>query len=313
MPIINKLLCDTLKINNPIDFIVSNQDNNEIISMLEKKFVRKCYMSALILRILRIVRKGSIQVNQSCIGDQYANPVYGTIDVEFEIEALVLNPQEILTGCIVRNNNDYNGIYCDTQYAGIYLIENKLHESLQVGQIVSIVVQDSVYEVFHEKIAVQAVLFIPHEYCIAYEVAQEGTDLLLDIKIPEYNIVSDAWKSFSKLIYPYKQEQAVTETKYSLLDLISKDTLQQSIKWPKYLVRDSRLGLATPMLWGANDTKKIKCDIIRGLSRNEVCSAIAMNYINYGNLIKGMSIEYNTPEIIKKHDNLWRIYGKVRL
>lgn len=313
MPIVNKVLQDTLKIDDPITFIVSNKDNKEIMAQLSHKFVGKCYMSSLILKIVRVIRRSAFIVNQNGINDQYSNPVFGTTDVEFEVEALTYRPGEIITGAIVRNNDEYNNIYCDTKYAAIYLKENKLYESLQVGQIISVTVQHIMYEVWHEKISIGAELFVPRPFRIAYEVSDMS--LSLAPQIPEdTDEVTKARESFIKLISPYKVAPKQPSPIINVFSLCRPSDIAAATKIPRYLVRDSRLDPASPIVWGTDNAADIETDeIICGLTLDSIIIAIIEHYKNYNNLIQGMVEHYNTAEIIKKHDNLWRIYGKVKV
>lgn len=333
MTLTKRILRDTIKIDDPINFILANRESNaEIISILERKFVNKNYMSSRIIRIMRIVRRSMIGVNQAGANNIVDNPVFGTVDVEFEVEAIVFAIGEIISGCTVRNNDEYNNVYCNTADASIYLRENKIHESLRANQIIPIVTENVMYEVLHERVSVGGSLFVPSPYCTAYEI-MDGADNKIEnaallAQLSSIGRPQDTlpWKTLMKMIYPFKVEQGVPGTIIDIFDgLIGADAnnaIAAATTLPKYIVRDARLNLATPRVWGTDRVQDItegnesgvpNPTILRGMSFENILLAIMANYVNYYNLVKSMTEIYNTEEKIKQHDNLWRIYGKAKI
>lgn len=337
MTIIKKILCDTLRVDDPIGFIVANADNREILSQLDRKYRNKCYMSALILRITRIIRRSIHYVNQDGINDISANPVCGFINVEFEVDAVVYYPREIISGCVVRNNDEYDNIYCDSELANIYISPHNNNRSIKVGQIVSVVVDNTMYEVMQSKISIGASLFVPTVYCIAYQVGQRsGVDFTAVAALSQdlENITNSkeqielskttAWKSFAKLIYAHISQDDGKDAlnifdiiNYAINDANDAQTALQSAvddKIPRYIVSDSRLDPTKPIVRGFANSADLppNCEILSGLTLDSIFSAILANYRNYLGLVNGMVTAYPT-DVVADHVNLWKIYGLNRV
>lgn len=341
MTIKTKILYDNIEIDDPI-VLIAGDVNSELKSILTRKYANKCYMSVLVLQIIRIIRRGDCLVNQEAVNKQWANPVCGRIYVEFEVECLVYNSGEIITGCKVMTVDDYMNIYCETAYADIYLRESKHNSTIQRGQIISIVVENTQYDVMQERFSVSGVIFVPVVHSIAYEVgAQPPSDALLslldDLELDEKDTTTVAWKTFTTIISPYKSQPPAPKGKVadaliyargvaqSLHDKLPKEdsAVKESNvakevnveRKEKFVLRDSRAGLTTSTVYLVDNETDLpeNTTIIRGLSFDTMMIAIIGNYQNYQNCVQGMCENYSNEEIIKAHSNLWRLFNSCKV
>jgi hypothetical protein len=312
MTIITKIMFDNIVVDDPISFLSNNIDR-AIIKILEHKYVNKCYLSAYVLRITRIIRRGDCILNQNGVNDKIANPVNGTIYVQFETQCIVYNSGEIIPNCLVEETDEYNNIKCNSTYGGIHVKPDKYNSSIKVGQLISIVVENVMYDVLQPEIAIQGNLFIPKPVLIAYEIPENKdidiavfAPILERLKLEESDRSSRAWITFDKLIYPHKTEVKIANT-ISIIDIASKLPNNKN----KYLVRDSNLHLTSPSVY-YTDTPPEGAQIINKLNYTSIVLAVLFSYSNYSNLITEMCDIYNTPELITAHKNLWAIYASSR-
>jgi hypothetical protein len=320
MTIKTKILFDNIQINDPVA-LFSGDVNAELKNMLSRKYANKCYMSSLILSIIRIIRRGDCLVNQNAVNKQNANPVFGYMYVEFEVECMVYNAGEIITGCVVHNTDDYLNIYCETSYANIYLKNSKYNSTIQTGQIISVVVENTVYDVLQEKFSVSGVIFVPTTYSFAYEISATSnpTDtlfsLLDDLDLNNVDMTTVAWKSFTELVSPYKKTTTFPEIKGKQIDFFEYIRNYQPTNQPKFILRTSTTGNTSTTIYLINNEADLpeESTIIRGLSFDSMMIAIIGNYQNYINLIAGMCENYSNEEEIKRHSNLWRLYNSCKI
>lgn len=322
MTIKTKILYDNIEIDDPVA-LIAGDINSELKTILTRKYANKCYMSVLVLQIIRIIRRGDCLVNQEAVNKQWANPVCGRIYVEFEVECLMYNLGEIITGCKVMTVDDYMNIYCETAYADIYLRESKHNSTIQNGQIISIVVENTQYDVMQERFSVSGVIFVPSVYSVAYEIsAQPPSDALLslldDLELDEKDTTTVAWKTFTTIISPYKGSISVPKGKvadaliYARGDVVQEGNIE---KKEKFVLRDSRVGLTTSTIYLVDNETDLpeNTTIIRGLSFDTMMTAIIGNYQNYQNCVQGMCENYSNEEIIKAHSNLWRLFNSCKV
>jgi hypothetical protein len=344
MTIKTKILYDNIEIDDPIALIAGDV-NSELKAILTRKYANRCYMSVLVLQIIRIIRRGDCLVNQEAVNKQWANPVCGRIYVEFEVECLVYNSGEIITGCKVMTVDDYMNIYCETAYADIYLRESKHNSTIQRGQIISIVVENTQYDVMQERFSVSGVIFVPSVHSVAYEIgAQPPSDALLslldDLELDEKDTTTVAWKTFTTIISPYKSNPTVPKGKVADALIYARGDVVQSLqdkrpqegnvvqslqdkrpqesnneKKEKFVLRDSRAGLTTSTIYLVDNETDLpeNTTIIRGLTFDTMMIAIIGNYQNYQNCVQGMCENYSNEEIIKAHSNLWRLFNSCKV
>lgn len=329
MTIITKIYYDNIEIDDPISFYTTNV-NLSLLNIVKQKYQGRCYMSSYIKNINRIIRTSRCVVNQRGVNDNVSNPVSGIVSVEFEAECIIYVKGEIIPCCNVIQTDKYNYLYCSTEYAGIYVQPDAKNASISKDQLISVVVESTVYDVLQDKMSVNATLFVPTAICISYELlpsvntlenAQQSlTRLLTSYKdhIPtDQEQASSAWKSFTSLIYPYKTKSDISLDKKDELENIINtinayiSPIGNATSLPKYIIRDSKYDLTTPTIIYA-DKPSDNSTIIQ-LPVELVFAAILDNYCNYTNLIKKMVISYHNADLINKHKNLWTIYGLNRV
>lgn len=325
MTIITKIYYDNIEIDDPISFYTSDVSLS-LLNIVKQKYQGRCYMSSYIKNINRIIRMSRCVVNQRGVNNNISNPVSGIISVEFEAECIIYVKGEIIPCCNVVQTDKYNYLYCSTEYAGIYVQPDAKNASISKDQLISVIVESTVYDVLQEKMSVNAVLFIPTVSCISYELlpptntletAQQSlTRLIASYKdqIPtDQDQTTSAWKSFASLIYPHKVKHDNPKNIENILTAINTyiSPIGNATSLPKYIIRDSKYDLSTPSIIysdiPADDSTIIQLPI------ELVFVALLENYCNYTNLVKKMVSSYHNADLINKHKNVWTLYGLNRV
>lgn len=229
--IIQKVLETTIDITDAND--IFNPDLNSLcIKYLELKYLNKCYMSCLIIKINKIIRNSSRFMSNELHG-------YAKINVEFEVNGIIYTKGEVIPNCriIKIENNGY--MHCSSEYAGIQIRpDSKVVNIYKEGQIVPFIVKRVMYNPSQSSISVEASLFIPmiqeslHYYC-QISTSSNGIhkdmprlkylfDKIkeLDEQIPKFNTdEKKAYGFFQSLLYPYKKETAYDNTLFKRITL----------------------------------------------------------------------------------------------
>src|SRR5581483_4275703 len=144
--LITKSIQTGLDIQSPID--VYSDARTNIMNILRDKYQGKCHFGCYVKSIVDIVNISE------CIMSSEGSNVYGKVNIQFEIEAIVYVPDEIINGCIVVNKDKKGIIVAQSEYAAIYLNAHPALASITKGQIISVRVSKAIYG--GERIAINA-------------------------------------------------------------------------------------------------------------------------------------------------------------
>jgi len=153
--IINKIIETSLTINNPID--VYSDSSKNIMNILIHKFKNKCYKGVLILDIIKIVK------SSECIINQHGGECSGVMNIRFEVQAVVYNTNEVITGCLILKK-DQGIIITSSQYASIMMTNHKSLDSIAIGNIIPVCVAKASYSINSNKISVNAFPYFPSKF-----------------------------------------------------------------------------------------------------------------------------------------------------
>lgn len=311
--IIKKLIDVGVDIDDPVGMC----SDESLMYILTDKYSRRCFRECYIVSVDRIVRKGE------CIINQVGGSAYGTIAIIFEVTAIVFIKGEILTGCLIKHINEKaNLITCVADIAYIMLTRKDTFESLQVGQYITVQVGVVKYSIGSDKVAVNAIPFLPSSQEVIYQIADKKDDnkLLEDVlkRIESEEAAMQTtrstnerqWMVFSQLISTYLNPPKLHDSAVTINLLTERDKIAEY----SYIVRDNRLNLTTPAAVVYKELPKddmvytnFKTVIVKA-SMREILLALLEDYCGRIRAVREMTGVYSTPELINSHKNLWNIY-----
>lgn len=223
--IIQKPLETRLDFADPIDII-----NPDVVGLcmrhLTEKYVGKCYMSCLIVKINKILRHSLRYMSRDLSGSAY-------ISVTFEVDAIVYTKGEILNGCHIVKIESDGRIHAKSKHAGIQIRQDtSLVNIYKEGQVVPFIVNRVQYNPAQNAASVEAVPFSPLFpdniiYSVGKPLGEEGRNRIKDLFGQIDKLKSDigmldsnsqkALGFFQDLVYPFKKDTAFGDAKASEL------------------------------------------------------------------------------------------------
>jgi len=211
--IIQKSLETRLDLSDPAD--IYNPDLKAVcIKHLTDKFVGKCYMSCLVIKINKILRHSQRYMSYDLSGSAY-------ITVNFEVDGIIYNRGEIITGCNIAKIESDGRIHAKSEYAGLQIRQDaSLMNIYKEGQIAPFITKRVKYNPAQSAISVEALPFSPaFPKLVIYKInnplndnGKERIQFLFDrlekakTKIKELDSEGrKAFMFFQTLLYPFKK------------------------------------------------------------------------------------------------------------
>lgn len=161
--LVRRTFIDSIAIKNPISFAEDEEAN--LMKCIKSKYEGACFGNSRIIRILNIVSLKDYPDQPLRIS---TNVDDGSADVcvEFEAEAVILEPGEILNGCTVANTKERRGIiHLEHEHANIG-IKGDSSFTLNPGQIVSCKILQSQCTQMGEKLTAMATFNLRYDHPI---------------------------------------------------------------------------------------------------------------------------------------------------
>jgi len=298
--------------------LFTKPDTN-IMNILVDRFEGYCYKSCYIRKILRIVRRSE------CVIDQDNLEAFGKVSVQFEAEVEVLLAGEVVNGCKVEKKNAHGVMICtrDNLVAGI--MPNPLFDSVAEGQLISIRIIGCKYQIGQPRITAQALPYM-YQNGTVFHITEALTPEDIEYLEPALKNVREeeaklkkvdaaSVKAFGNLLYafikPQKPPAGAKEAKIT-------DSKTLAGLADVYVVRDSRINLATPIAYTYNNIADVQkaypdVEINTTMSSRGVVLNLIHDYINHIRTIREMTAIYNTQERFESHKNLWKIFKKMKV
>lgn len=333
---ITKIFDIILNINN-INDIFTRDINQKLLSLIEKKYQNKCYLSSYILKINKIINRSLLEFNQNDLNCSF------NISIQFEAECLVFNKNEVILNMkiqeIVNNNlilkntipfiknesdtNTGNSNDNNSNEIIISLIKNNPDLSIfKKDDIIPIIVGKVKYSLGSDKITINAYPFIPIiSNIIYYQITplnDQQFELLQETILPyikyEEQIKNDLlktknnnWNYFKNLIYPYANvkttDKSSTHTMINLMEVVNNSKKYND----KIITFDDRYDVSNCELCIYDDHNSyIKINAY--MTFYELCK----KYYLYLKLINDLSINYNSEKLIKSNSKIFDIYTKYK-
>ncbi len=300
--LIDKTIITKLNVDDPIMFSADTENN--VKRELADKYVGKCHNGCLILEI------GQINQISDCDVELRQNYTNGTIGVSFVAKGLICVKDEIINNCVVIKRDDKGVVLCKADNVSIYMKNHKITQTLQPNQIISVVIQNAMYQMYADTIVASSVLFTPNSfnYNIYYSddtLSQEELEQLkplMDQLETEKELSNKAknhnpkgWQYFRDLLYAHSKPSKVPKSKLDIYDLIKKGSTKLPIGIDTYAYYDELLivehkqpGLVYPC--------------------HTIISTLIYALINRMQTLRFHVESYDTKKLMDGHKNLWSIY-----
>lgn len=210
----NKVITTTVNLDDYSDIYTNNYDL-VLKKKLENKFVNKCFKSILIKKIVRIINYSDIM-----LVDNLLNGI-ASVDIEFEVEGVILNKNEILSGCKVVKIYS-NGLSAQHEIAGLSVESknNLFMKTIKVGDYISVAIKMAKYSINKPTISASAVPYIPKEsQKILFQINQDMKEDEIKKLMNEMKRIEEEeekhkqfnktklYKDLIKFMYPYRSKQ----------------------------------------------------------------------------------------------------------
>jgi hypothetical protein len=311
---IKKVIEVAIDVVNCID-IYSNDENIKriLINRFEKRCFRGCY----------IISVDEVKRVSECIISQDGHPTFGTISVCFQVTAEEYAEGEIINGCSITKITESGIIVCETRIASIMLKSNDLLQGVKQGQFISVRVGASKYLLGAEKIAVNAVPFLPARIPVVYLIngTFSSTDLFDNVKerilfeetelekLRKNPETKSSVSVFTQMLFTSDREPTVSAQIGNIKNIADDGKVSG-----KYISRSLIRDLTTPnVLLYDQYEETTKTKMINHMTFENVVLFLLEDYCSHLRTVREMVGIYNTPELIKGHDNLWRMFKKARM
>jgi hypothetical protein len=299
------------------DEIYTNDLPNLLFKKLSKTFNGHCYSSMLILKVLEIIHYSErYMVDNRLDGACFVN-------VQFKVEGIVLNNNDILHNCKVSQITNSN-IILEHKYATCIMVSDphrRLLGLIKKDQIVSVIVQNVCYNIYKEKITIMCTPYSPvmNKKQVFYNIINQlnnSENTKLDLLINEYNLElekhkeisnSKSYTFFKNIMYPYKTIKNFSkvndlEFKKIEFDKLKKLTNLSCITLP---INSEDIYHYNGNLIDEN-LQIIDSDIYPALSE------IIMSKFNYLVALRGFTEVYNTSEKVQDMLPYWKMCNALK-
>lgn len=309
--IITKIIVIGIDVRDPIGLF---SDPNNVLQIVARKYEGRCYMQCYILKVNRIIKTGE------CLINQFGDPSKATISVVCEVSALVFAPGEVVNGCEVKNQSEMGHTLCETEHACMVVKADPTFASIAQGQIVPLKVITARYNIGAEKVSITAEFFKLERNVVVHELigvidapGQAIIDRILAKISAEEELAEQlktqkktAWETFNTMLYPFRAIVAPANTN-TIHDMLKG-------KGTRYVSRDPKIYRTSPGLYIYSDVSAIPKEAIIRRESPPLGVIVDMleSYRAGLQMVREMVETYSTKELLDRHDNLWRIYGKMR-
>lgn len=313
--LIKKEITFGVDIGNVISLYTS-PDN--LINICRHKLTGKCYKSCFIVSIDRIIRQSA------CIISQGGNPSSGTVHVVAEVSAIEYRSGDVICGVKVSGKDASEQLICHAPNAVIVVRASQAAglESIVKDQIISVRVIHATYSIGSPTIALLTVFYFPDQQPLIYEISepidQQACARILSLVTEEETklktIPDKLLRFFQTILAPYK-EIGKAPPGAKLASVKSILTMNKG-----FISRDPRLTNADSPFYSyaEYDHTNVLNDILPGGEMPKIMTAVSStagvinvltDYYNNLRIVREMAEIYATDDDLRKHKNIWAIYG----
>lgn len=295
-----------------INIIFSNNIENNILNLLNQKYLNKCFLESYIININKILNRSLIESNQNDLNCSL------TVCIQFEAECVIYNQNEVILDMEIQDNINNNIITKKDNI--IAMIKNNTDMTIfKKGDKIPIIVGKAKFTTGSNKISINSYPFIPilNKNIIYYKInnitdndkAQLYESIIMYIEIEEKRKIeilknkNHKWDYFSDLLYPYKNNK----TKETIKSENCSDLLSFNYENNIIYINDN-----------INASEHLICiqknNITNYLEEKSVLilyNLFKKYYLNL-KLINDLSSIYDTEELIQENLNIFELYIKYK-
>jgi hypothetical protein len=310
---IQKPLETRLDFSDPADII-----NPDVVGLcmrhLTEKYVGKCYMSCLIVKINKILRHSLRYMSRDLSGSAY-------ISVAFEVDAIIYTKGEIINGCDIVKIESDGRIHAKSKFAGIQIRQDtSLMNIYKEGQIVPFIVNRVQYNPAQNEASVEAIPFTPLfpdniVYSVEKPMSEEDQKRIKELfnqvdnlksKINMLDLNSNkALEFFQALVYPFKKDTIFNEVEASKLEF----TWDSVKNISGYICQPIELKINSGFIYHFKNKPKGKVNDEKLVA---VLDKFLINIIQHYQAMLGFVETYPTFAKVQEYKDIWRMYNMLK-
>jgi hypothetical protein len=286
-----------------VNCIMFYSDPKSLLYVINEKFVGKCFNNCYIVKIIEIIRQSKCMLNGKV----------GQIDVMFDVSGIVLSPGDIITNCHVINrtvseNADY--IIARSDNCAVLAQGVKQLESVKTGQILPLMVIDTKYILFDDKISVTAKPIAHNAVSTYYKVnkdspinmnmIEELQNMINEITSAKYD--EKSWTFFDNLMYAYKNDQVIEAS--PIMDIINNMENHDVVGIPA-AIRCTK-GLVSTKL-------QPDATVLTLSSNTAIAVALLETYYKSLYVVAELTATYTNTDLLISHKNIWLLLNHIKL
>lgn len=313
---VNRLITTAVDIQDTVSIYSDIQQN--LLNILANRYVGRCLRGVLIESVDKLVQISPCFINQD--GD----PTHGTINVIMKVKAILFEPGEVIVGCRVIRRIP-QAIICQHKHAAIMLTPAPILDSVAIGQIISVRVITSKYDLNASAISVSAIPFVPVAPTSIYKisagkdgaVAEFLADELADIAAIEAEIEevknTDSFKFFAGLLDPNmagaNKSSAAAASPAKQPNVKQIREIVETLAEPLIISRGYGCPTGEPVVAVLTDAELKTAAVAASdlLPAADALLLVLRHYRYYLQSVIDHINTYNTPEILNSHKNIWAI------
>jgi hypothetical protein len=292
------------------------------IKLLTDKYVGKNFMSCHVTEVLRIIRKSDRYMTQMMDGSC-------SIDVQFEVRAIVFTRGEIIHGCKVVEKDSDGAIRFATSVTAAIMVDRDYAGVCNVDDVIPTIVNQVRYALNTSEVTLSVTPFEPNfddpvvykvtssdfpaadhpSVCAERETSDDFDEKSVDVtgvRIAELETALDAGdkktiKFFANLMYPYKKMVKIPKA-LKFIDLADISNLKKG-----FVVIPKGMDMGRKGAYHFDDVDTATAmGIIIEQSAESIQSAISMEVLDYLEGLNGLRETYPTTKESRKYVAVWR-------
>lgn len=313
--IIQKSLETKLDLTDPSD-ILDPGIKAVCFKHLKERYVGKCYMSCLILKINKILRHSCRYMSSDLSGSAW-------VTVNFEVDGIIYNRGEIITGCHIAKIESDGRIHATSKFAGIQIRQDSsLMNIYKEGQVVPFIAKRVKYNPAQSAISVEALPFTPiFPKPVVYEIGKPLGDYdkerikylferLESMKKETQELDSSekkkAYSFFQKLLYPFKKNKRFESKEFEKKKLTWENVQNVS----GYITQPRESKFSDEEFFVSNskpkyDTKKVDLVFALDLFLNRL--------IRHHEILLEFVKTYPTFAKVQEYKDIWRMFNMLKI
>lgn len=299
----NKILSANVDIDN-VKMLYGDNINQALLTILRKRFNRRCYKQCYIYNINKIIKHSAIVVDELSLTGMMKS------FITFEADVDVINEFDVIPNCVVKVTKDSGEILGKIdEHINVFIPASEVNQFIRPEQVIPIVVYAVDMRIFSKTFNIGAKMLTPpitYEKETFFEVKKltdsELAELkpLVDLAIKinsKYLEIKDKAESYNKLLFP------TIKNDFKDIDLFKLNFDDGIIIQPPWIDR------SLPIFKWTEKRKRVDTDVLGTINNpikehsRMIISVFLNRFIAYNNLLISMVNQYDS--VRDEYENLW--------